>query len=215
MAEQQKRQIAYKARVKDLLGGKYVKEEGWNPNYVESGGRKISRVNLIGTIVSKESVESFQSLTLDDGTGKITARTFEKNIVLDSLDIGDVVLIIGRPREYGRERYVLIEIIKKIDNKKWILYRKAELDKVVIEEEPVSEKEIKNEVEEISITTEAISEGSPAELILKRIKELDKGEGADFDEVTKGINEGEKIISSLLSEGEVFEVKPGRLKVLE
>ena len=39
MANQQKRQIAYKVRINDLLGGKYVKEEGWNPNYIESGDR--------------------------------------------------------------------------------------------------------------------------------------------------------------------------------
>ena len=217
MAEQQKRQIAYKARIKGLLGGRYVKEEGWTPNYIETGRRKISRVNLIGTIVSKEDIESFQSLILDDGTGKITARSFEKNNALDNLDIGDVVLIIGRPREYSGERYVLIEIIKKIENKKWILYRKAELENESFDEAPVSEEKSKpnNNVEEIAVTTESVGAEPAAETVLKRIKELDKGEGADFDDVVKGIANGEKIISSLLSEGEIFEIKPGKLKILE
>jgi RPA family protein len=213
MAEQQKRQIAYKTRIKDLLGGKYVKEEGWNPNYIEAGERKISRINLIGTIVSKEAIDSFQSLIIDDGTGKISARTFEKDLSLDNLDIGDVVLIIGRPREYGGEKYILIEIIRKIENKKWILYRKAELEKYIIPSEKPEEKKI--EEEQITTEEEVIKEGSPAEMILKRIKEQDKGEGADFDEVIKGIDDGEKIISTLLSDGEVFEIKPGKLKVLE
>lgn len=218
--EQQKRLVAYKARIKDLLDGRYVKEEGWNPNYVEAKGRKISRVNLIGTIVSKEDIDRFQSLVLDDGTGKINARSFEKNPLIDSLDIGDVVLVVGRPREYGSERYVLIEIIKKIENKKWILYRKAELEKEVFDsgEDSVpehAETAAVNAVEEMRVVSENVSEESSAEKILKRIKALDLGEGAEFESVVKGIDEGEKIVGMLLKEGDIFEIKPGRLKVLE
>ena len=215
LANQQKRQIAYKVRISDLINGKYVKEEGWNPNYVEYNGRKISRVNIIGAIVSKENIETFQSLLLDDGTGKISARSFEKLPVIDGLDIGDVVLIIGRPREYGGEKYLLIEIIRKIENNGWILYRKAELKKVIISE-PVQEiKDEKISEETISTEEEVIKEDSSFEIIVKRVKELDSGEGADFDEVIKDIDNGEKIVSSLLSNGELFELKPGRLKVLE
>ena len=218
--EQQKRLVAYKSRIKELLDGKYVKEEGWNPNYIEAKGRKISRANIIGTVVSKEDVDKFQSLVLDDGTGKITVRSFEKNPLIDSIDVGDVVLIIGRPREYGSERYVLIEIIKKIENKKWILYRKAELeDNSFVEEDALAENKPvnNNSVEEMNVVAESVdsSSDSSAETILKRIKEYDLGEGADFDSVIKGIGDGEKVVRMLLSEGDVFEIKPGRLKVLE
>ena len=216
MAEHQKRQIAYKVRINDLLRGEYVKEEGWNPNYVELGNKKISRVNIIGTIVSKESVERFQSLLLDDGTGKIGIRSFEPNPVLDNVDIGDVVLVVGRPREYGTERYVLIEIIRKIKNNKWILHRKAELEKVIVPE-PLKKEPVKEQIVEEPISTEeeVIKDESTAEKILKKIKELDSGEGADFDQAIKGIEDGENVIKSLLSEGELFEVKPGKLKILE
>lgn len=49
------------------------------------------------------------------------------------------------------------------------------------------------------------------------IKNLDTGEGADFDAVIKnsGNVDAEHIITRLLESGDVFEVKPGRLKVLE
>jgi len=225
--QQQKRQIAYKMRIKDLVNGRYVKQEGWNPNYIEYNGKKVSRINVIGTILSKEDIESFQSLLLDDGTGKINARTFEKNPVMETLDIGDVVLVIGRPREYNGEMYVLIEIVKKIEDTKWILYRKAELDKEVIVEE--TKEEVKQEtpaiekeaapvgpVTEESVTEEeSIQKDSVSENVISKIKELDQGEGANFDDVIQGIDDGEKVISSLLSEGEIFEVSPGKLKVLE
>lgn len=210
MADKQKRQIAYKIRIKDILRGKYVKDEGWNPNYIELNGKRISRVNIIGTIVSKENMGSFWSVLLDDGTEKINARSFEQNQNLDSADIGDVVLVIGRPREYGNERYILIEIIKKIENKKWILFRKAEIDRKGIEEqtkENVFEKDV--------VTEEVIKQNSSADIVLERIQNLDKGEGADFEEVTKGIDDGEEVISSLLSDGWIFEITPGKLKILE
>ena len=44
----QKRQIAYKASIKDITLGEYFVEEGWNPNYIlTDSGRKLARVNLI------------------------------------------------------------------------------------------------------------------------------------------------------------------------
>ncbi len=41
MAEIRKRHIAYKVWIKDLLANKYVKQEGWDPNYVEIDGKQI------------------------------------------------------------------------------------------------------------------------------------------------------------------------------
>jgi|GEM_PF-2814031 len=48
------------------------------------------------------------------------------------------------------------------------------------------------------------------------IRELDAGDGANFDEVAKKIGtRGEDIITSLLAKGDIFETKPGKLKILE
>ena len=55
MPEIRKRQIAYKIRIKDILEGKYVKEEGWNPNYIVTANEKeVSRVNIIGIVIDKQ-----------------------------------------------------------------------------------------------------------------------------------------------------------------
>lgn len=208
----QLRQTAYKTDIYDLINGEYVVKEGWEPNVVVTKkGLKISRVNIIGVVVSKPPSEgvSYNSVVLDDGAGKISVRSFEKNKDLDGAAIGDIVLVVGRPRFFGREIYIIPEIMKKIEDKGWVKVRKLELglkSPVIIKEEVKGEKEKKEENIEI-----------PAEGIIELIKFLDTGEGADIDDVIKNskLKEAEKIIDNLLKQGDVFEVKPGKIKVLE
>jgi len=75
----QKRQIAVKVSISELLSGKYVREEGLMPNYIETAdGKKISRVNIIGTVVFKFDEESlnYKNFVIDDEPGGLpcTAR---------------------------------------------------------------------------------------------------------------------------------------------
>ena len=215
--ERQKRQIACKARVKEILSGRYVKEDGWMPNYVETvDGRKISRINIIGAVVASEEEKEigYNSIVIDDGTGKVSVRVFGDDAdKLKGIGVGDVVLIIGRPREYGAERYVLLEIIKKIDDKKWIDVRKLELGATAIDKvEEKPEEELKEEaIEEGVVGGEEMTAGDK---IVDYIRKVDKGDGVDIEEVLKEFGD-ENAIKTLLSEGELFEVKPGRIKVLE
>lgn len=205
----QKRQVAYKVRVKDILNGTYVKEEGWQPNYIEIGGNKVSRVNLIGAIVLK--IDEGNAV-LDDGSGKVPLRVFENNVFFNKIDVGDVVLVIGKPREFGSEKYLMPEILRKVEDTGWIDVRKNEL-KLNKTQDINPKKEDKKEVEEI---VEDVKE-YPYEKVFNLIKKLDKGEGADVEEVVNSSesNDAEKIVKRLLENGEVFEVKSGRLKVLE
>lgn len=204
----QKRQVAYKVRIKDILNGSYIKEDGWLPNYIEVNGKKISRVNLISTVVLKVNENN---IVLDDGSGKITVRVFENNGFFNKIDIGGVTLLIGRPREFSSEKYILPEVLKKIENPLWIDVRKLELrlnneNLINLEEnkkDNIAQEDIVEEVEE------------PNEKIFNLIKELDKGEGADIMEILKKDNNFEKIINKLLENGEIFEIKPGKVKVLE
>ncbi len=198
-----KRQIAYKVRIKDIINGEYVKEEGWQPNYIKTSFGKISRVNILATVVAKNDNGSF---IIDDGSNKINARTFD-NKKLNGFDVGDIVSIIGRPREWNSQRYIMYEIVKKINDKRWIKVRTLELDRLD-----------KSEVEEERIieADEKITE-NPYEKILNLIKDTDLGDGASYEEVLvrSGIKEAEEILKSLLEQGEVFEIRPGKLKILE
>jgi RPA family protein len=212
--QNQKRQVAYKVRIKELLEGRYVKEEGWTPNYIETReGKRISRINLVGVVVSKNEEANYSSIALEDGTGRISVRSFDEKAKFEEVNIGDILLLIGRPKEYGSEKYILLEILKKLKDENWIKVRRLELDKNIEEAEDAHEAE-NLETEEETIEQEEVAENKYHKIIQK-IKELDKGEGADFDEIVKGVEEGGKLIDDLLKKGDVFETKPGKLKILE
>jgi len=234
MAEQnQKRQVAVKARIVELLSGKYVKEEGWNPNYVlTKDGRKASRVNLLGTVVSVPVMDmSYRSVMLDDGSGNIPVRSFDESDIFKDVSLGDIVFVIGRPREYGNELYIMPEIIKKVANKSWIEVRRLETEKNIIsmpapepdsrqcKEPEINEECLEDEPAEGTAAPEPAKESSQSEQqkVYSLVKELDTGNGAEFEQILEkaGSANAEKIISQLLMEGEIFELGKGRLKVLE
>jgi len=158
--------------IADLLKGEIVQKEN-EPSALYIGGEKLQRVRIYGTAVST------QELIVDDGTGSILVRSFDKPIIAE---LGDPVLVIGRPRLYNGEHYVIGEIVKKID--------------------PIW----------LAIIKKKNKKAGPLELI----RELDKGEGADYEEVISQLgSKGESQITHLLATGEIFETRPGKLKVLE
>jgi len=225
MEKSQKRQVSYKVKINDILKGEYIKEEGeWVPNYIKIGNDKVSRVNIMAVIVSKENLENtnYQILLIDDGSGKISIRSFEEGTNFDNLNIGDFVTVIGRPREYFNEKYIVSEILKKVEDSSWIEVRKLELNKnneIKEQEQPPSSKpEIKSEpTNNEEVIEEVQEEDDINKKIFDLIKEIDVGEGADTQEViTKSkVEKAEGIITKLLEQGEVFEIKPGKLKILE
>jgi RPA family protein len=203
--EFQRRQIAYKASIKDVLDSKYVKNENFTPNYLELNSQEISRVNIVGVIVQKAELSNYKSLILDDGTGKISARVFENYASLNDFNVSDVVLVTGKPREFASEKYIVIETIKKI-NPAWAKVRNLELQ----EKQKGDNTQKKEVVEEKSVDL------NPQNNILKLIKDLDKGNGVSIEDLpSEKFNEFDKIINAMLKEGDIFEVKPGRYKVLE
>jgi RPA family protein len=217
--QQQKRQVAYKLMIKNIIESNYIKEEGWNPNYLElKNGKQISRVNIIGTIIDKQfdTNQNYQNLTIDDGTGNISLRSFEDNPILENLNIGESILVIGRPREFGNQRYVVIEIIKKIQEKGWIELRKKELNNTLKNSNNAIEttQPLENPPSQTKIEEEVITEDKD---LISIIKELDNGGGVAMNDViekSKDVN-AEKKINNMIKIGELFEIKPGKIKVLE
>jgi RPA family protein len=207
-----KRETANLCRVTDILNGTFIKAEGWSPSYFITPLGNLSRVNLLGVIVSKDA----EGLVLDDGTGNIRIRSFDNNS-FEQNDVGDCVNIIGRPRMYGEQRYVLPEIIKKT-TPAWAEFRNKHLelarkDKEVEPETQLSERVVRTTAMPVEQNTNA----RHYQKIIEFIKDLDSGEGAQFDEVVNrtGIPNGTELIRRLIEEGEIFEIKPGKLKVLE
>lgn len=211
-AKFKERQTAFVVTAESLLSGRYEKgKEEFSPNYmILQDGRSVSRVNMIAVIVSITEDPTFRSFTIDDGTARISARVFDKES-FQEVSIGDVVLVVGRPRQFGTETYIVPEIMKKVSNPLWVEHRKLQLAKL---NKVKKENKEHGKVEEVVIADEN-KEGKNTENIIETIKKLDKGEGAFIEDVVQGIKDGENIIKNLLEQGEIFEIKPGRIKVLE
>src|SRR3989338_544793 len=200
----QKRQTAYKIRVKDISDSKYVKTSGMEPNYLKIGSKQISRVNILGVAVEKSEVNNYKALVIDDGSGRISARVFDDKILLSNVEIGDVINLIGRPREFSSEKYVIIEAIKKTDHA-WAMVRNIELQKNG--KDKGNNKTIRDKEEDVVLNQK--------NKIILMIKDLDNGDGVLIETIlSKNVDGAEKIIDALLKKGDIFEVKPGKLKIL-
>jgi RPA family protein len=217
--ESSRRQVAHKVNIADILNNRYVKEDGWLPNYFSVGEKKVSRVNILGVIVSKDMQEgevASQNFVLDDGSGRISLRFFESGA---RVDVGDIVLVIGRPREFGTDRYIVPEIVKKVKDSGWVQVRKLELafekHKAV---QAAAEKAPAPPEDKLDVDTEDFTDDSnPLTRVVRIIKQQDSGDGVGFDDISVKFGEGnvDSFIKSLLEQGDIFEVKPGRYKVLE
>ncbi|HLP80115.1 MAG TPA: hypothetical protein VK158_05750 [Acidobacteriota bacterium] len=234
----QKRQTAYIVSVAELQGGTYVTQEGWLPNYVElADNSQISRANVAGVIVSLPIVvEPFKpceqfSCVIDDGTGRLPIRSFEAVTVADSLSIGTPVLIIGKPRKFNEELSLIAEIVRPIKQSKWLDVRKAQLLHAK-KERSASRQTQELEVLQSQTYTQATREEKydgikpavPEEKVttaLDVIDALDRGEGVLMDEAIAALHkqkpdvDAKKRIMQLLLNGDLFEIRPGRVKVLK
>lgn len=241
-----------------IVAAQYQKQEGWNPNYIEVNSEKVFRVNVIGIIVSKEQIsQGNYILSVDDGFSTMSLRTFDRPEMFSTVSIGDSVIVVGKPREFNGERYILTEILRKVEDNNWITYRQRLFEKKGFEkfipstnkkEKTIENAKVSNpkgidkgfevanrekvahngsEEPELVVTEEIVSEEaihgnealakkSSAEIIYSLIRDLDSGEGADIDAIIKKSNlkDAEKIIDRFIKEGEVYQSKPGKVKIL-
>lgn len=212
------RNTAKICKIKELINGNFIQKEGWEPSYIITEYDKISRVNIVGVVVSKESATS---CIVDDGSAKVVVRSFTSEI---SADVGQIVRVIGKPRLFNKELFINAEIIKIIKNKKWVDYRKKELslrtkkdfNEPEFSVEDIKEKEEVKPDKEIKKNEVIKKNVSNAEIIINLIEKLDSADGADFEEVIKKskIDNAEELIKNLMEEGEIFQIKPGKLKVM-
>jgi RPA family protein len=206
------RATAYKLPILAMIKSPYVKGEAeFAPNFLQLEDKKVSRVNLIGVVVRADGPNSF---VLDDGTGEISVRSFDQSPIPEAPSVGEIINVIGKPREFGSERYLVPEIIKKTAQE-WMQVRKLEMAKISISPNQ-PEKEKAPEVEDIGLEAAGNILGKH-EKVLSYIKDNDRGQGVDVEEIIKNldINDCEGLVEEMLKEGNIFENLPGKLKVLE
>ncbi|MGV8152165.1 MAG: OB-fold nucleic acid binding domain-containing protein [Candidatus Nanoarchaeia archaeon] len=209
MPEIKKREVAHKIRIGDLLKSNPIFEESDSLNkrllFVELGQKRIVRVNILANVIDKYSSEGekrFASITMDDGSGQIRARLFGEDIAkFDSIMQGDTLMIIGLVRSFNQELYIFPEIIRKQDPR-YLLVRKLEIEKDYLPFPAPKKQEIK----------------ALREQVLELIRNSEKNEGIDSDEIVMKINSQPPLITQeikkLIEEGLIYEPKPGKLRYL-
>ena len=203
-----KRNIAYKIRIDSILNNTPIMN-GERFGFLKFNGKKVVRVNVIGSIVDKyesEGEKKFVFLKIDDGSGQISLKSFGDDVEkLKNITLGKTVLVIGNLRHFNDEIYIAPEILKEQDPK-YLLVRKIEL-------EGNEEKIQTNEVVEVE-NKETSMKGK----ILEMIKNSESEGGIETEKLISSLNEPkEKVneeIQRLLEEGIIFEPLPGKLRWL-
>ena len=224
----EKRRITtVKTKIAPIVSGRFVKQEGFEPNYVLTNmGQRLSRVRVLGTVVDKFLSETgkFAAVTIDDGTATVRVKVFNAISMFDSIKVGDIVDVIGRVKEYNSEIYVAPEIItavqpefemlreleirengKSMEKKRQIVveYKSqttdmAELMRVVKERFGISEEELEALLQPSAEQPEEKKQDSKA-LILDLIAKLDTGAGCDYTELVEASKLAEEEIDAVVN----------------
>jgi len=241
----EKRRVpAKKVRIYDILNGKYFpgsKEEMKASYVITPFGDKVSRVNIIATVIEKFESEdgNYSSIRIDDGTEALRVKFFkEDTAIIKNVDVGDLATIIGKVKEYNGEVYINGEIVRKVDDVNTENLQKLEVLDELIEKKKVvdqiknlldemSEEELKKTVKNkfgideeplqvIRDNLKVVKEIDYKPKILEVIKSLDRGEGVEIGKILQlsdlPENVIENAINELLSNGSLFEPKPGILR---
>jgi RPA family protein len=207
------RQIAYMVTIKDLSEGKYITQEGWEPNFVHTQwDGKISRAHLVGTIIDKR--ESPQTLVIDDSTATVELRSFDGIPAFTGHKVGDLVRVIGRPRIFNDSIYIVPEIIATLPDPSWFALHKEFLSYFA------KERKIRDLEPQADLEHTDIQEENDDDQLLSLIDQLDEGKGVSIAVAAEKIKESfgfddpHAVIDRLLLHGEVFEIRKGEIKVL-
>ena len=242
-----KRMPAIKTRIVDIVNGKYFsseKEKMKAAFVITSFGQKISRLNLIATVIDKFVAEdgNYCSLTLDDGTSLIKTKAFkEDTMILKDYELGDLIMLIGKLREYNGEVYINAEATRKVLDVNFEILRRFEIlqelkkkKKMVDEiknlanqtsdEELIEYAKKKYGIDEIilqvireSSVIEKVEDYKPA--LLEVINRLDEGNGVEINKIFEVANLPETVVehalNELLSNGSLYEPTVGILKIIK
>ncbi len=227
-----KRMTAKKVRISDLVNGRWEKREGMEPSFVVSpGGEEVSRARIMGTVVSRFLAEegTFASITIDDSTETIRAKTFKTTKPLDSIDTGSLVEVIGKVREYMGEIYMIPEIVKRIEDPNLELLRELEIIKVKgpgipgkaskAGGRPASEdKGARGSADGKGRGTEQKKDKDDRAGLKREILKLIGGseDGIEYAKILENVegkeNDIESVVNEILAEGICYEPTPGRIK---
>jgi len=214
------RMTAKKVRVSELMNGRWIKKEGMEPSFVVTdSGEKVSRARVLGTVAARFMAEdgNFASITLDDGTDTIRAKTFKTVKPVDESKVGDLVDLVGKVREYNGEVYIIPEVITSVRDPNMEILRRLELIRKA--------RDLKSRPPEASReeagTTEAgekeEKKADDTELRKEIIAVIESGpEGVEYKAILEKVRAPEtrieSVLNEILAEGICYEPTPGKVK---
>lgn len=117
------RATAVKLAVEDIILSDYTETKGrTQPNFIMIRGKKVERVRVMGNILNiyKPADKNHGSITIKDKTGDIQARAFKGALSqFKGLEEGDLVDIVGKPREHDGVRYINVETVVSFKTGRW------------------------------------------------------------------------------------------------
>ena len=234
------RSPAKKVRISDLINGKYFygSKEEMKPSYVITPyGGKVSRVNLIGTVIDKFVNEdgNYSSVTVDDGTEAIRVKSFE-GLPFEKFELGDSVRVIGKLKEYNGELYISHELVEKVKDVNFEVLSRIEILNGLIKQKKIVDdvKSLSNQLDEVELKSYArdtysideeilsvIIESKKKEIdykpaVLEVIQKLDEGKGVEIKKLFEVLNLPENVVErtldELINDGSLYEPQIGFLK---
>lgn len=195
-----KRNTAKKVRILDLVNGEWVKKEGRAGFILTHSNEDVFRAKVLATVVGKfvSADGNFASITLDDFTACMRAKVWKDLKPLQNVEIGDLVNVIGKVREYDGEIYLVPEIVNKLDDPNFELLRKLEILLKIRELKAGKKLPAQDLRKEVLTLIEQNKNGIKYEELLEKLK-------AKEEEV-------ESIVNELLGEGICYEPAPGKIK---
>ena|SRR3989344_7934604 len=203
------RQTAYKLWISSIQNSLFTKTiEEFSPNYITFDNKKISRVNIIASVINKYETLNYISLLVDDSSSQISIKVWNENIpLLKNVNNGDIILIVGKLKQSSLNNtiYIAPDFVKKT-TLNFELLRKLELLKEYGKPSLLKKEEIKEEVvEEVKLTQ------SLRQQTLNIIEKLDTNEGIDIKQIVTNLNQSEitinEVLEELIKEGEIFQIK--------
>ena len=197
------RYVAYKIYPEEFLKNEVVE----NSLIIE--GRKVRRVRILGK-VENINVGEILSFYVDG----VNVKYFEDKPVY--IKEGDIVDVIGRPRTFNGDKYLMAEIIK-VRDEKWIKLRDLEIKKTrkyLLENAELADDEDKEEEFEEDIEIENLDSEVIKEKILSLIEKFGEITFEELSGMVKLSEEDlEKYLSELIESGEILEPIPGVYKI--
>ncbi len=227
-----------KVSISQMNDAEYKKSESSEPDALIINEEEVYRVNVIGIVVNI----GIQKITIEDGTGNI--EVIYNNSNLDGVSVGSCIGVFGTFGYFNNQKYIIPRGIKKLNSSEWVKYRQKELeiygvkkkekkenkkykydvsDTESVKEVESKNKETPNSIEEkkndISKEDKEKKDDveAPIENIINTIRKLDNGDGAPMDDIISQstVPDAEKLIKNMIAEGEIFEIMPGIIKILE